>query len=147
MAASSGGGGNSMPSSPGTPLAVGGGMMTSSSSPPTNPVSPLARPPPPYFPPPCVGPVTPPHHQQNSPPIPTLATAVIFEGPKLHPQPQVRLKSSFSLVLFCPQGYVTLVSLSTLSFFLLYYTMILQRIRIIMGDAGFEPGMGLGLSF
>ena len=25
-------------------------------------------------------------------------------------------------------------------FFLLYYTIILQRIRIIVGDAGFEPG-------
>ena len=31
------------------------------------------------------------------------------------------------------------VSLSTLSF-LIYYTMILQRIRIIVGNAVFEPG-------
>ena len=31
-------------------------------------------------------------------------------------------------------------SLSTLRFFLHYYTMILQRIRISVGDAGFEPG-------
>jgi hypothetical protein len=58
---------------PGTPLAGGSGA----SSPPST-VSPLTRPPPPYFPPPSVG--------GPGPPLPTLATAVIFEGPKLHPQ-------------------------------------------------------------
>ena len=40
--------------------------------------------------------------------------------------------------LFLPQGKV---SLSSMSFtLLLYYTVILQRIRIIVGEAGLEPG-------
>ena len=42
------------------------------------------------------------------------------------------------LLFFCLMG--TFSSLHTLTDFLHYYTMILQRIRIIVEDAGFEPG-------
>ena len=49
--------------------------------------------------------------------------------------------SDFILFLrsFFASGVGFKASLSTLTF-LHYYTMILQRIRIIVGDAGFEPG-------
>ena len=56
---------------------------------------------------------------------------------------QARIKEAISffllfLDLFLPQGYSRFPSLSW--DFLLYFTMILQRIKIIVVDAGFEPG-------